>query len=220
MPGIMSEDSDAGSGPRCGARRPSRCARPDAWGRRRLQEGVGRGAKEHAVDDLLVLKCHRRERLRQREDDMKVLSRQQLSGALLESRSASSALAFRTMAIAAGTIRDRLIITSVTLLGVAAERNGAARRDVPQRFPLPARERLAKRLEVSWTVDAENVTQLERRRVHRAGVRPAAVGSRSSGLAVVRTARLETCRYLAVVLRLRCPSRIWMRRRSIASSSR
>jgi hypothetical protein len=92
-----------------------------------LQEGFGRGAKEHAVDDLLVLKGHGRERLRQREDDMKVLSRQQLSGALLEPRGASSALALRTMAIAARTIRDRLIITSVTLLGVGAERSGAVR---------------------------------------------------------------------------------------------
>jgi len=183
-----------------------------------LQEGFGRGAKEHAVDDLLVLKGHGRERLRQREDDMKVLSRQQLSGAPLEPRSASGALALGTMAVAARTIRVRLIVTPVTLLGVAAECSGAAGRDVPQGFPLPAGERIAKRLEVSWTVDTENVAQL--RRVHRAGVRLAAVGSRSSGLAVVRTARLETCRYLAVVLRLRCPSRIWMRRRSIASSSR
>src|SRR5208282_1959396 len=87
-------------------------------------------------------------------------------------------------------------------------------------FPLPAGERIAKRLEVSWAMDAENVTQLERRRVHRAEARSIVAGSRSSGLAVVRTARLETWRYLAVVLRLRCPSRIWMRRRSIASSIR
>lgn len=37
-----------------------------------------------------------------------------------------------------------------------------------------------------------------------AGVRLAAVGGRSSGLALMRTARPETCRYLGVIFRLRC----------------
>src|ERR1700679_4083517 len=121
-----------------------------------LQEGFGRGAKEHAINDPLVLKGQGRDYLWQGEDHVKVLGRQQLSGALLEPRGASGALALGTMAVAARTIRDRLIVTPVTLLGVAAECSGAAGRDVPQGFPLPAGERIAKRLEVRWTVDAEN----------------------------------------------------------------
>ena len=49
-----------------------------------LQEGLGRGAKEHAVNNPLVLEGQGRDHLRQREDDVKVFDRQQLGGALFE----------------------------------------------------------------------------------------------------------------------------------------
>src|SRR6266851_3994235 len=108
----------------------------------------------------------------------------------------------------------------VAFLDVAAERRGAAERDFPQRSFLLSGERVSKRLKVSRSVDSENVGQLQRWCLHQAGSGSIAAGSRSKGLTVERTARLETCRYLAVVFRLRCPSRIWIRRRSVASSSR
>src|SRR6266478_475408 len=184
-----------------------------------LQEGFGRGAKEHAVNYPLVLEGQGCDRLRQCEDDVKVLDRQQLSGALFEPRRAGCALALRAMAIAAGTIRDRAVTATVALFDVATERCGATDRDVPQRFLLASRERRSECLEVSRAVDAENVSQLQGGRRHRIGI-GSGEGSRSSGLTVERTARLETCRYLAVVFKLRCPIRIWMRRRSVASSSR
>src|SRR6202158_4768887 len=44
-----------------------------------LQEGFGRGAKENAVNNPLVLEGQGSDHLRQREDDVKVLDRQQWS---------------------------------------------------------------------------------------------------------------------------------------------
>ena len=58
-----------------------------------LQEGLGRGAKEYAVNNPLVLEGQGRDPLRQREDDVKVLDRQQLASALFEPRRAGGALA-------------------------------------------------------------------------------------------------------------------------------
>src|SRR5215831_11519571 len=89
---------------------------------------------------------------------------------------------------------------------MTTEGRGAADRNCPQRLLLLIRERISKGRQVSRAVEAENVAQLQCRRCHRTGSRLLASGSRSKGLTVVRTARLETCRYLAVVLRLRCPS--------------
>ena len=96
-----------------------------------LHEGLGRGAKEYAVNYTLVLEGHGRNHLRQREDNVKVLDRQQFSGALLEPRRAGGALALWAMAIAARTIRDRAVSATVALFDVATERGGATDCDVP-----------------------------------------------------------------------------------------
>ena len=135
-----------------------------------LQEGLGRGAKEHAVNNPLVLEGQGCDRLRQCEDDVKVLDRQQLASALFEPRRAGGALALWAMAIAAGTIRDRAMPAAVALFDVATERGGATDRDVPQRFLLASRERRSEGLEVSWTVNAENIGQLQRGRRHGVGI--------------------------------------------------
>ncbi len=121
------------------------------------QKSFRRGAKEHAVNNPLVLEGYGRDQLRQGEDDMKVLDRQQLSGALFEPRRARGALALWAMAIAAGAIGDRAVAATVALFDVAAERGGATDCDVPQRFPLASGERSTMGIEISWTVDAKNV---------------------------------------------------------------
>src|SRR5215831_14706950 len=124
------------------------------------------------------------------------------------------------MPIATRAVGDLLVAALIASLDVTAERRRTTGRNRSQRLLLLMRERGAKPGQVSRAVEAENVAQLQRRRRHRAGLGSVASGSRSSGLTVVRMARLETCRYLAVVLRLRCPSSIWMRCRSISSSNR
>jgi hypothetical protein len=135
-----------------------------------LQEGFGCGAKEHAVNCPLVLKSQGSEHLRQREDDVKVLDRQQLSSTLDEPCRAGGALTLWAMTITAGTIRDRAVSAMVALLDVATERSGTTDCDVPQRFPLANGERSAIGIEISWTVDAENIGQFQRGRGHGAGI--------------------------------------------------
>ena len=65
---------------------------------------------------------------------------------------------------------NRPMPATVALFDVATERCGATDCDVPQRFLLASRERSAKRREISWTVDAKNIGQFQRRRRHRAGI--------------------------------------------------
>jgi hypothetical protein len=98
--------------------------------------------------------------------------------------------------------------TLVALLDVAAEGGGPAERNVSERSFLFNGERISKPREICWTVEAENIGQFQRRRRHEAGIGSTGEHSRSRGLTVERTARLETWRYLAVVFRLRCPIRI------------
>jgi hypothetical protein len=135
-----------------------------------LQKGFGGGAKEQAVNRLLILEGHRRDHLRQREDHVKVLDREQLSGAAVEPRRAGGALTFWTMAIAAGTIGDCAMAAAVALFDVATERGGATDYDVPQCFLLASGERRPILIEIGWTVDAENIGQLQRGRRHGAGI--------------------------------------------------
>ena len=120
-----------------------------------LQEGFGRGAKENAVNYPLVLEGQGRDHLPQREDDVEVLDREQLSGVLFEPHPSGCALALRAMAIVAGTIRDRAVAATVALFDVAMERRGATDCDVAQRFLLASRERMSECLDVSRAVDAE-----------------------------------------------------------------
>ena len=54
------------------------------WVGGNLQQGLGRGAEQDGVNHPLVLEGQGRERLRQREDHMKVLNRQKLGGTLLK----------------------------------------------------------------------------------------------------------------------------------------
>jgi hypothetical protein len=101
---------------------------------------------------------------------MKVFNRQELSGALLEPCRAASALALRAMAIAAGAIGDRSMAALVALVDVTAEGGGPAEHNVSKRSFLLSGERISKPREISWTVEAENVGQLQRRRGHEAGI--------------------------------------------------
>ena len=63
-------------------------------------EGVGRGVKEDRVDDGFVLEREGGDRLRDREDDMKVFTVEEFGGALLDPRGPRERLALGTMAIA------------------------------------------------------------------------------------------------------------------------
>src|SRR5260370_32544768 len=90
-----------------------------------FHQGFGGGAKEYAVNYPLVLEGQGSNHLGQREDDVKVPDRQQLSGALFEPRRACCALALRAMAIAAGAIGDPAVPAAAALFDLATTRLGA-----------------------------------------------------------------------------------------------
>ena len=85
---------------------------------------------------MLVLQCQWRDQLRQGEDHMEVLDRQQLSGALLEPPRSGAAMALGAMAIAARAVRDLSVAALIALVEVTAERRRAADRDRSQRLLL------------------------------------------------------------------------------------
>lgn len=172
-----------------------------------LQQALGRCMEENAINHSLVPQRQRRDQLRHGEDHMKVLDRQQFRSTVFKPLRSGLSMTLRAMAIAARAICNFAVAAPIALLNMTAERRCAADRNCPQRLLLLMTERVPKRRQVSRAVEAENFAQLQRRRFHRPGVGCVGSGNRSNGLTVVRTARFETCRYLAVVLRLRCPSR-------------
>ena len=97
------------------------------WIGANLQQGLGRGPEQDGVKHPLVLEGQGRERLREREDDMKVFNRQQLGATLLKPCRPGRAPALRAMPIAAGAIEDLSMATVVALFDAAAEGCGAGR---------------------------------------------------------------------------------------------
>ena len=60
--------------------------------------------------------------------------------------------------------------TLVALVDVAAKSGRAAERNIPERAFLLSAERISKPSQISWTVAAKNIGQLQRRRHHGAGI--------------------------------------------------
>ena len=71
-----------------------------------LQKCLSAAAEQQAIDDVLVLKSERPQVVRQREDHMSITGRQQFRAACRQPVVAGPVLAFRTMPIAAGIVRD------------------------------------------------------------------------------------------------------------------
>src|SRR6266700_172164 len=99
--------------------------------------GVGRDggerlrgrAEQDRIDRGLVLEGDVADRRRQREDDMEVRHRQQLSLPLREPLGPRQPLAFGTVTVAAGVVSDARCATIIALLDMAAERGRPAGRD-------------------------------------------------------------------------------------------
>ena len=94
-----------------------------------LQQGFGAGAEQQVVDGLLVLQRQPRQLVRQREDDMKVVDRQQFLAASGQPLVASVGLALWAVPVAAGVERDGLVAALAAAVQMAAERCRAAALD-------------------------------------------------------------------------------------------
>ncbi len=97
-----------------------------AWISGDLQQGLGGGAKQQVVEQVLVAECERCQLPRQGEDDMRIHHRQQAGRLSGEPASASRGLTLGTVPVAAGEIGDVLIRTGIALLQVSAEGGGTA----------------------------------------------------------------------------------------------
>ena len=97
-----------------------------AWISGDLQQGLGGGAKQQVVEQVLVAECERCQLLRQGEDDCEYATGNRLAACLAEPAIASRGLTLGTMPVAAGEIGDVLIRTGIALLQVSAEGGGTA----------------------------------------------------------------------------------------------
>ncbi len=89
-------------------------------------EGVGGRREQQAVEFALVLQRQRGELGRQGEHDVELRDRQQIVAAILQPGGALVSLALRTVAVAAGVVRDAHFATGIAGIDVAAELGGAA----------------------------------------------------------------------------------------------
>jgi hypothetical protein len=102
-----------------------------------LQQGVGAGLEQQAVDLLLVLQGQRREFVRQSEYEMEVAHREQFRLAFGDPLIAGRGLALGAMAIAAGVVRDGDFESAGgTAVAMAAEGGSAAARNGVEDFDM------------------------------------------------------------------------------------
>src|SRR5689334_17107982 len=86
-----------------------------------LEQSLGAGAKQKAVDFALVLQGQRGQLMRQCEDDMHVAGGQKVPAARLEPAVTGVGLALRTMPVSTRVIGNGLIAATGTGIHMSAE---------------------------------------------------------------------------------------------------
>jgi hypothetical protein len=130
-------------------------------------QGGGRGAKQDAVDDFLVLQGNGGDRVGNREDDMKIGNGQELGPVLCQPFRPSQGLTLVAVAIGAGVVTDPAMPAAVALVHVPAENRRAADLDGAHDPPLRRAHGVAMSLLIGWAMNAKNVGDFERRPAHR-----------------------------------------------------
>lgn len=95
-----------------------------------LEERLCGRAKQQAIQDAGILKRERRERVRQREDHVRVGDGQERGSLLVEPVCRGRGLAFRAVAVAAGVVRDDPVPARVALVDVPAQCGGPAGKEM------------------------------------------------------------------------------------------
>src|SRR5437879_319292 len=124
-------------------------------------QGLGRGAKQDAVDDLFVLVSEGSDRFGDGEDHMEIVCRENFGRSLLDPVRTREGLAFGAMAVAAAIVARPLVITAIAALKMTAESGGATHLDRSHDASLGRRERPIMPLTVGF--------RSEERRVGKAG---------------------------------------------------
>jgi hypothetical protein len=96
---------------------------------RDFKQGLGAGAEQQVVENLLVLQRQGRQKMRKGEDHVHVAGGQEFLLARLEPAVAGLGLTLGTVPISARVVRDGAIPAAGTLIAMPAERGGAATLD-------------------------------------------------------------------------------------------
>ncbi len=159
---------------------------------RHVQQRPGGGLEEKPVDHPGVLLGEGSKNLRQGEHDVEVGDGQEMRLLGLEPPGRLAALALGTVPVPAGVVGDLPLAAVVTRLDVATEDPGPALGDGPQDSGLSRAGSVA--LPVRLTVAADDLGDLQPRPLaHPLGAGGVRSGSRSSGLTVACSRRVETC---------------------------
>jgi len=135
---------------------------------------LGRSLEQQAVDHGLVLPGDGSDRRRQTEHDVEVGNRQQFGFPLGQPFLGGDGLALRTMAVAAGVVRDPQVRAVLATLDMAAESCGAAALDGRHGLQLVEAHVSGVGGAPGRTVAAEDIRQLDRwTRQGRAAIRRA-----------------------------------------------
>src|SRR5438309_11627644 len=79
-------------------------------------QGLGRGSEQNAVDEIFVLVSDGSDLFGNREDDMKIVRRENFGLSFFDPLRTSERLAFWAMTVAAAVVTGPLVITAVAAL--------------------------------------------------------------------------------------------------------
>src|SRR5713101_3071540 len=129
-------------------------------------QGLGGGAEENAVDVTFVLVSDGSNLCGNREDDMKIVRRENFGRSFFDPLRTSERLAFWAMTVAAAVVTGPLVITAVAPLKMTAESCRAAHLDRGHNAPLGRRHRRAMLFTIGFAVAAEDVRHFQLRAIH------------------------------------------------------
>jgi hypothetical protein len=129
-------------------------------------QGLGRGSEQNAVDEIFVLISDGSDLLGNREDDMKIVRRENFGLSFFDPLGTSERLALWAMTVSTGVIAGPLVTTAVAPLEMTAQSCGAAHLDSGQDAPLCGGQRRAMLFTIGFAVATEDVRHFQLRAIH------------------------------------------------------
>jgi hypothetical protein len=133
---------------------------------RDFEQGLGAGAEQEIVDDLLVLQGQRSEPVRKGEDDMEVASRQEFLATRLQPLVAGGGLTLGAVSIPAGIVGDGAIPAAGTLIPMSTQGGSPAALDSRQHFQMLAGDPATTRFNELLSRHPDEIGHLQRRPMH------------------------------------------------------
>jgi hypothetical protein len=131
-----------------------------------FEQGLGAGAEQQIVENLLVLQRQGCQKMRKGEDHVHVAGGQEFLPTRLQPTVAGLGLTLGTVPISARVVRDGAIPTAGTLIAVPAERGGAATLDGRQHFEMLAGDPATTRFDEFLPRPADEIGHLQGWPIH------------------------------------------------------